>query len=135
MKTRTIEQTVIFAASPHDVYELIMDEKKHAKFTDGKAKVSREIDGAFSAYDGWIFGKNVELVQDKKIVQTWAANDDEWPEGHESKVTFEFKKTKDGTELTFTHEKVPKEWYDDLCHGWIEHYWEPMKKALGKFFV
>ena len=131
---KTIKQTIIFKASPHDVYEALIDSKKHSEFTGSKAEISREVNGKFTAYDGWIKGKNLELVQDKKIVQEWAGTneDDTWPKGHFSKVTFEFKKTKDGTELKFTHEDFPEEWYDDLVEGWEEHYWTPMKKILEK---
>ena len=32
MKTRTIHQTITLPASPHAVYEMLMDEKKHALF-------------------------------------------------------------------------------------------------------
>ena len=39
--------------------------KKHAKFTDAKAKISRDVGGKFEAYDGTINGKNLELVPDK----------------------------------------------------------------------
>ena len=37
MDTKTVKQTVTFKASPHDVYEALMDSKKHAKFTGDKA--------------------------------------------------------------------------------------------------
>jgi hypothetical protein len=36
------------------------------------------------------------LIRDKKIVQSWHASD--WPNSHFSKVTFEFTKTKEGTQ-------------------------------------
>ncbi len=47
--TRTIEQTVTFKASPHEVYESLMDSAKHSKFTGAKASISREVGGAFTA--------------------------------------------------------------------------------------
>ena len=48
-----------------------MDLEKHAAFTGGKAEISREAGGGINAYDGYIAGKNVELVPDQKIVQDW----------------------------------------------------------------
>ena len=71
--SRPIHQTVTFKASPHDVYEALMDSKKHAAFTGGKASISRLVGGAIMAYDDYIAGKNVELVPDRKIVQDWRA--------------------------------------------------------------
>ena len=62
--TKTIEQAANFNASPHDVYELLMDSEKHTKFTGAKASISREVGGAFTAYDGALSGTILELVAD-----------------------------------------------------------------------
>ena len=48
IKTKTIEKSILIKASPHEVYEAFMDSKKHFKFTESKAKISREIGGKFS---------------------------------------------------------------------------------------
>jgi len=130
METKTIRQSVILKASPHDVYEALMDSKKHAKFTGGKASISREVGGKFSAFDNYSEGVNLELVADKKIVQSWRAED--WPEGHYSKATFSLNKVEGGTRLTFTQSGVPKEQFEDVSQGWKDYYWEPMKEMLGK---
>ena len=139
---KTIKQKITFKASPHDVYEALLDEKKHSAFTGSKAKIGRKVGGKYSVYDGWITGANIELVQDKKIVQTWIPSDEEWPKKHESVVTFEFKHIKDGknckdgkdgkdcTELNFIHSEIPDDWVDELTKGWEEYYWKPMKKML-----
>ena len=37
VSTKTIEQTVEFSASPHEVYEALMDSEKHSAFTGAKA--------------------------------------------------------------------------------------------------
>jgi len=128
MKTKEIKQSVIFKAKPHVVYEMLMDSKKHAKFTGAPAKISRDVQGSFTAYGDYIEGKNLELVPDKKIVQKWRGS--EWPEKHYSVTTFELNPTKDGTQLIFTQKGVPEEYYDAIFNGWIEHYWEKMKKTL-----
>jgi activator of HSP90 ATPase len=130
MATRKIRQSVTFRASPHDVYEALMDAKKHAKFTGGKASISREVGGKFSVFDGYAEGVNLQLVPDKKIVQSWRASD--WPEGHYSEVTFLFKEIEGGTHLTFSQTGVPEEQYDDVSQGWRDYYWAPMKEMLEK---
>jgi uncharacterized protein YndB with AHSA1/START domain len=71
MKTRTLRQFATLKASPHIVYELLMDSRKHSKFTGAKAVISRKIGEKFKAYDEYISGVNLELVPDKKIVQSW----------------------------------------------------------------
>jgi activator of HSP90 ATPase len=128
--TPTIKQTVIFKALPHDVYEALMDSKKHAAFSNSKAEISREVGGEFTAYDGYISGKNLELVPDKKIVQSWRAVD--WEAGYYSRVTFSLIPVHEGTRLDFTHADVPNGTEDEFKQGWIDNYWEPMKKFLEK---
>jgi len=133
MKTRTIRQTVFFEASPHDVYETLMDSRKHAKFTGGKCTIVRKVGGKIDIYDGYITGENVELVQDKKIAQLWKPDEgDCWPSDHFSKATFALKAEKRGTQLTFTQSGVPVDCGDRFDTGWQEHYWAPMKEMLEK---
>jgi len=128
--SKTIRQSVTFRATPHQVYEALMDPRKHARFTGDAARISRRVGGKIMAYGGYITGTNVELAPDEKIVQTWHAAD--WPEGHESKVTFSFKPVEGGTRLAFTHSGVPDEHYDSIKAGWIENYWTPMRAMLDK---
>lgn len=130
IQTKSIKQVVNFKASPHDVYEALMDSKKHSKFTGTKASISRKVGGKISAYDTYITGKNLELVPDKKIVQTWQASD--WPKEIVSTVTFSFAKTKTGTKLTFSQKDVPANQAKSIADGWREWYWSPMKAILEK---
>ena len=125
---KTIRQSVTFRASPHDVYELIMDAKKHARFTGGAVKMPRKVGGKFSVYGGEIEGENLELVPDQKIVQSWRYSD--WPDGHYSRATFSLKEVDGGTRLAFTQTAVPDEHYEDIKQGWRDYYWIPMKQLL-----
>lgn len=130
MNTKSIKQTITFKASPRDVYEALMDSKKHAKFTGGPAKISRNIGGKFSVFDGYASGKNIELVQDKKIVQTWRASD--WDESDLSEVTFILTPKKNGTILSFLQKNVPLQHLSAIKQGWVDYYWNPMKEMLEK---
>jgi activator of HSP90 ATPase len=130
MADKIIKQSVTFKAGPHDVYEALMDSKKHAQFTGGKAVISRKVGSKFSTFDGYAEGTNLELVPDKKIVQKWRADD--WPEGHYSTATFLLEAVSGGTKLTFTQTDVPDDQYDAISDGWKEYYWAPMKEMLEK---
>ncbi|MCX6081011.1 MAG: SRPBCC family protein [Chloroflexi bacterium] len=123
-----IEQMVIFKASPHEVYEALMDSGKHSAFTKSVALISAEMGAEYSAYDGYITGKNLELVPDAKIVQSWRAVD--WPEDHFSVVTFLFTPVGAGTRLDFTQTNLPPGTEEEFIQGWIDNYWEPMKVFL-----
>ncbi|MBM4446670.1 MAG: hypothetical protein FJ023_04870 [Chloroflexi bacterium] len=130
MKTKTIRQTVTFKATPHEVYETLMDSKKHSQLTGSKAQISREVGSKFSIYEGDIEGVNLELVPDHKIIQSWRYSD--WPEGHYSQATFILEEIKGVTRLTFTQTEVPEEHYQDIAQGWRDYYWIPMKEMLEK---
>ena len=128
LKTKDIHQEVVFKAAPHDVYEALMDPKKHAEFTHSTVTIERKIGGKVTAYDDYIDGENVELVPGEKIVQRWHASD--WPKGHYSLATFVLKPHKRGTQLIFNQTGVPAEQYQDIFDGWHDHYWEPMRAIL-----
>lgn len=128
METKTIKQGTMFRAAPHEVYEALMDSKKHAKFSGDTAKISRKVGGRISAYGGWIEGRNIKLVKDKLIVQEWRGSD--WPKGHYSIAKFMLKAAPGGTKLMFSQTGVPADMYKDISDGWKEFYWEPMKSML-----
>ncbi|MEI7616108.1 MAG: SRPBCC domain-containing protein [Actinomycetota bacterium] len=133
METKTISQSVVITgASPHELYEIFMDEKKHADLIDSGARISRNIGGKFEIYDEYIDGTNIELVQDKKIVQYWRGEEDCWPEDHYSKLSITFEKDGDGTRAELVQEDVPNECADSFDKGWHEFYWNPMKALFKK---
>ena len=127
---KTIKQSVTLKATAHEVYEALIDSRRHSEFTGDEANISREIGGRFTAYGEYIEGVNLELIPDKKIVQTWRASD--WPEGHYSKVTFSLEEVKGSTRLVFTQTGVPEEYYDDVSQGWRDWYWSPMKEMFER---
>jgi len=128
METKTIQQTATFRASPMDVFEMLMDAKKHASLSGEPAKISRKIGGSFTAWGTHISGFNLALKPGQKIVQAWRARD-WWPD-HYSVAIFDFKPVKAGTRLEFTQIGVPSQRYDGHCHGWRMAYWTPMKEIL-----
>jgi len=130
MGMKTIRQSVTFKASPHEVYEALMDSKKHSEFTGSEVQMNRNVGSEFSVYGGDIHGINLDLVPNQKIVQSWRYSD--WPESHYSKATFSLKEVPSGTRLTFSQTGVPEEFYDDISQGWHDYYWEPMKEMFEK---
>ena len=128
IKTKNIKQGAMLQATPHEIYEMLLDSKKHSRFSGDKARISRKIGGKFTAYGGWIEGKNVKLIKDKEIVQTWRGAD--WPKEHYSIVKFMLKKSGNRTKLMFLQTGVPEDKYKDISDGWKEHYWEKMKADI-----
>jgi uncharacterized protein YndB with AHSA1/START domain len=123
----TITQTVTIPASPEEVYEAYTNPEIHSEFTDSKATGKPKVGGKFTAWDGYIFGKYLELEPGKRVVQQWETTD--WAEGYgPSKVEFTFKPSAKGTELTMVHSDVPVEQKEELAGGWEEFYWKPLKE-------
>ena len=61
MKTKTLHQTVKFKASPKQVYEMLMDSRKHRSLSGMRAKISRRVGGKFTAWGTHISGFNLAL--------------------------------------------------------------------------
>jgi len=127
---RTIRQSITFKATPHQVYEALMDSRLHARFTGAAARISRKVGGRFSAYDGWLRGTNLALLPDRKIVQAWTSDNRGWPRDHYSRATFALRRVPGGTRLTFTQSGVPEAAYADIRQGWWDSYWLPLKAML-----
>ena len=126
-KVRTIKQKVVIPASPKEVYEAYVDAKKHSKFTGSKATGKAVVGGKFTAWDGYISGKYLELDDGKRVVQEWRSTD--FPEDYpSSKLELTFREVPKGTEITMVHSNVPKEQEAETAEGWTEFYWDPMKE-------
>jgi uncharacterized protein YndB with AHSA1/START domain len=116
----------VIPARKEAIYDAWLDSEKHAKMTSSAAAIgSIKVGGEFMAHDGYIAGKNKELVPYSKIVQSWRST--EFKDGEEdSLITVTFEDTAGGTLVTLTHSNVPEggEHYES---GWRSHYFEPMK--------
>jgi activator of HSP90 ATPase len=131
LKTTSITQKIVVPASPEEVYDAFMDAKKHSAFTGAKARGEAKVGSEFSAWDGYITGKNLELEKGKRIVQEWITT--EWPEGYPpSKFELAFRKVKGGTEITMVHSNIPADQADEYKQGWTDNYWDLLKDYFTK---
>ena len=132
IKTSSFKQQVTLNATPREIYNILMDSKAHTKLTGAKARISEKPGGAFDVYDGYAFGKNIDLLPGKRIVQTWRAKEDKWPADHDSIIVFELKAAGKGrTTLVFEHREVPASMADNFKQGWIDFYWTPLKEMFN----
>ncbi len=126
---KTIRQTAtIRGATPHDVYETIMDSKLHTTLSQQPTTMSRRVGGAFKVGHD-LEGKNLKLTKDRRIVQTWRANN--WPKGKYSRATFAFARAAGETRVTFTQTGVPDQFYGEIAKGWRVYYWSPLRKQFA----
>ena len=118
MKVKKLKQELIIKTTSYDLYEAFMDAKKHALFTGASAVISRAINGSFISYNEEIFGVNIDLIQDRKILQNWRMKD--WPEGHHAMLLIGIKEVKGGIKLSIVQKGIPSEHYEKVMQTWNE---------------
>ncbi len=118
-----------FRASAQSVYDAWLEGDKHAAMTGGVASGSPKVGAAFSAWDGYISGKNVELEEGQRIVQEWRTTEFS-EEDESSQVEIFLEEIEEGTELTLIHTNIP-DGQSDYESGWKEHYFAPMHSYFG----
>ncbi|KAF5941237.1 hypothetical protein HYC85_022404 [Camellia sinensis] len=105
---KTISMTEKFSCRAKDLYEIMMDENRWKGFTHSNARISKEVGGEFSIFDGSVTGTNVELQEGKLIAQKWRFGS--WPDGIQSMVRLAFDESEPGvTTVKLTHTDVPEE--------------------------
>lgn len=112
------------------IYHAWLNSDEHTKMTGGQAKCSNLVNGNFSAWDDYIFGTNIELINNAKIVQSWRTAEFEEQDAN-SELIIELVQVDQGCALTLTHRNIPDH-QPDYERGWIEHYFNPMKKYFQK---
>jgi activator of HSP90 ATPase len=126
----TFEISAVFNASPDDVYRAWLTSDSHSKMTGGEATCSDQIGGDFTAWDGYISGKNIKLEPGKKIVQAWRTSEFDEADA-DSIIDIEFRKVENGTQLMMIHSNIP-DGHTGYKLGWQDHYFTPMQEFFRK---
>lgn len=119
-----------FKATAHTLYHAWLDSTQHGAMTGGEADIEPREGASFTAWDGYIQGKNMILIPDQKIVQSWRTT--EFPSTQaDSLVEITFKKTTSGTTLILHHSQLTE---DDAHYiqGWKDFYFKPMSDYFKK---
>jgi uncharacterized protein YndB with AHSA1/START domain len=130
MPTESLEVSHLLPARPERVYNAWLDGAEHGRFTGGEATVDAVVGGAFTAWDGYISGKNLVLEPHGRIVQSWRSTD--FPEGApDSKLEVLLADEGSGTRITLRHSNIPDGQAHGYEEGWSEHYFEPMTRYFS----
>ena len=71
----SFEISEVFPAAPEEIYQAWLDSEAHSKMTGSAAIVSDVVREAFTAWDGYIRGTNLELEAPARIVQDWRTSE------------------------------------------------------------
>jgi activator of HSP90 ATPase len=121
--------TTFEATSPQAIYDAWLDSAAHTAMTGGSAEVSAVVGESFSAWDGYISGRNVELAPGARIVQSWRTVEFEAADP-DSQLEITLQAAGSGTLLTLRHSNLPAHG-TQYEPGWEESYFEPMRQHFG----
>ncbi|KAJ1423285.1 START-like domain superfamily [Sesbania bispinosa] len=101
------------------------------------ARISKEVGGEFSIFDGSVTGRNLELQEGKLIVQKWRFGS--WPDGMQSNVRIVFEEPESGfTIVKLTHTDVPEEdrygnatVVENTERGWRDLIFQRIRAVFG----
>ena len=127
----SLKLSITLPLKAEKLYKAWLSSKEHAKFTGASATASAKVNGKHSAWDGYIWGKNLELKANKKIVQSWRTS--EFPEDAPDstlEITFEEKAGK--TKMSLYHHGLQKGDAKKYTQGWKDFYFTPMKLYYSK---
>ncbi len=123
----TIEVAAEFKVDPKRLYEAWLDGKQHSALTGGAvASVENWVGGQHTAWDGYIWGRILELEPYRRIVQSWRTS--EFPVGsQDSRLEVILEPTADGTRLMLRHSNIPDGQGEMYREGWETNYFTPMR--------
>ena len=123
------EISEVFPTTCSELYYAWLSSDGHSAMTGSPAEVSDEVGAKFTAWDGYITGKNLALDPGKRILQTWRTSefDDKDPD---SILEILLTPVKQGSRLTLRHTNLPLHGMQ-YKEGWVESYFEPMREYFA----
>jgi activator of HSP90 ATPase len=117
-------------AEPRAIYKAWLSGTEHSVMTGRAATASAEVGGRFTAWDGYIEGKNLELKPYWCIVQSWRTTKFSGSDP-DSRLELCIHPKDDGCELLLIHTGIPPDQVAGYRSGWVEYYFDPMKRYFA----
>jgi activator of HSP90 ATPase len=115
---KTFKKTFKINAEPSDIYSALTNPNTIALWSGYPAKMSTEKGSEFSLWEGDITGKNLEFIQNKKVVQEWYFGD----QTDKSIVTININPDSENSLVTVEHTNIPDDDFSEISEGWREFY-------------
>jgi len=115
-------------AEPEDIYTALTNPFTIELWSGETAIMTKEAGAEFSLWDGDIIGKNIELIENEKLVQEWYFDEDE--DRDASIVTIKIWEKNSSCSVELMHTNIPDEAYDNIVDGWNEAYLGAIKNLL-----
>jgi activator of HSP90 ATPase len=124
---KAFEQIIEFEnTTPAELFDIFLDAKRHSAIHGGaRTKISKKEGKPFSCLDGHVTGRNLAIIPDKMIVQSWRG--DVWDEDDQDSILIlSFSSIPGGAQIHLVHSHTP----DQFTERWDEVYWNPIKDYL-----
>ena len=108
-----------------------LDSAEHSAFTGSEAVIDPIVGGSYSAWEGYIWGKTLEMESPTRIVQSWRTTEFSDADS-DSNLEVLLEPTSKGTRLTIHHTGIPDGQGDMYREGWEEYYFRPMLEYFGE---
>jgi len=132
MKKEALRVSTTIPAAPTTLYLAWLSAEQHSAMTGGTAKIDPEVGGKFTAWNGYITGKLVNLDLGRRIVMAWRTTD--FPrEAGDSRVEVHFEALGGSTRLTILHTEIPEGQGEKYRVGWNDNYFGPMRTFFSKY--
>jgi activator of HSP90 ATPase len=115
-------------AKPEEVWDALVNSETIEIWSKDEAKMTDDVGAAWMLWGGQMFGKNLEVVKNKKLVQTWCY--EEWDKDKPSKVTLTLKPKGRKTIVELLHEDVPEKSLKSITEGWNTYYLGAIKEMF-----
>jgi activator of HSP90 ATPase len=126
MKKDSIKVTAVIPAEPKTIFDAWMSSQGHTEMTGSPAKIGAKAGSAFTAWEGYISGKTLELNSPGRIVQSWRTTDFA-PDDPDSRLEVLLEKARGGTKMSLVHTNIPAGQGRNYRTGWLDFYVKPMK--------
>lgn len=126
-------QFIVYAeisTTKETLFKAWLNSAEHTNMTGEPATSEANVGAAFTAYNNYIFGKNIELIPFSKIVQSWRTTEFADHEA-DSIIEISFTDKGENTLVTLIHSNLPAHG-ERYRQGWEEYYFKPMKKYFHK---
>jgi uncharacterized protein YndB with AHSA1/START domain len=134
----SIQQQATIPATPAQVFAILADAEVLSALSGMSGQAGRSAGEEFSAFDGHVTGRQIDLVPDQRVVQAWRFP--VWEPGQYSLVRFTLETEDGGTRLVIDQDGEPEEadtlgchqtWHDHLDANWPTFYLTPLTNHFG----
>lgn len=114
------------------VWDALVNPKDIDAWGGGPAKMDSKEGFEFSLWGGSIWGKNTQIIFQKKLVQNWFSETENKKWENPSTAIFTLLEEKNGVKLELVNFNIPDEDANDIDKGWDDYYLGPLKDYLEK---